>query len=151
MQPNPQRAHIPIELDRQRILCFDHRATFLLMKRYGLRPTSALYETIPEEGDKKKRVLRIRDMDVLVYFLWAGLQRDAQDAEETLTLEQVEEFVSPLLLEPIVYALTSALSQPLQRKNGSPAEAAGAQAGEAKSPRNTTGKRTSASPREPSV
>lgn len=150
MQPDLTRAHVPVQLDRQRVLCFDHKATFHLMKRYGLRPAAALYERIPLDKDPKKFRLEIRDIEALQYFLWAGLQRDAEDAGETLTLERAAEFITPLTIEPIFTALLPALSRPLERKNGETASAAGATAVESDRPakKSTTGKRHSASERE---
>jgi len=139
---------VPVSLDRERILIFDHKATFLLMQRYGLRPYVALYETVPVPGQPKQHTVRIRDIDALAYFLWVGLQRDAQDAGETLTLEQAQAFISPMTLEAIFNAMLPAISSPFQRKNGEPASAAGAPAGEdepAKT-KSTTGLKRSASP-----
>jgi len=143
MTPDATRAHISIDLDRPRVLCFDHKATFALMQRYGLRPTNALYETIPLPG--RKQELRIRSVEALAFFLYIGLQRDAADAGETLTEAQAEALITPLTIEGIFYALLASLSNPLHRKNADPAEPKGEQAGASASPKHSTGRKHFAS------
>lgn len=147
MVADPVRAHIPIDLDRKRILCFDHRATFLLMQRFGFRPMASLYWQVADPDDPKKKILQIRSIDALLYFLWAGLQRDADDAGETLSLEQIQEFVNPLTVESIFLALIAALNRPLKKKVT--AENAGASAPAEREPSaSSTGRQHFDSPAE---
>ncbi len=122
MHADPTRAHIPVELDRERILCFDHRATWLLMQKYGPSFMSEIFE----KDSQLLGGVRVRSLDVLVYFLWAGLQRDAQDAGETLSIEDVEALIDPLSIQRLFVGLVRALNRPSPRKNGQPVAAAGA-------------------------
>lgn len=119
MHPDPQRAWIPVELDRRRILAFDNRATWLLMEQYGPGFTAALYE-------KRDGEVRLKSLEAFQYFLWAGLQRDARESGEELTIEQVEEFIRPIYVPELFRALLVALTWTFERKKPGNASAASA-------------------------
>ncbi len=137
MQPDPQRAWIPVSLDRQRVLAFDNRATWLLMERYGPAFTSELYE-------KRGSGVHVKNLEAFEYFVWAGLQRDAREAGESLSIEQVQEFIRPMYVPELFRALLVAISWTFRRKepgNASAAGEAGAPVAEPQSPKRGTGKR----------
>ena len=146
MHADPTRAHIPVELDRERILCFDHRATWLLMQKYGPSFMSEIFE----KDSQLLGGVRVRSLDVLVYFLWAGLQRDAQEAGETLSIDDVEDLIDPLSIQRLFVGLVRALNRPSQRKNGHPAGDAGALAEVSENPQPLIGKKRNGSPTESS-
>ncbi len=85
-----QRGAIPVDLDRTRILFYDHAATWALIQKYGQRFILSLYDTKEEDG---RTELVLQSMDVLAFFLFAGLQADAKRNGETLTEEQAAAFL----------------------------------------------------------
>lgn len=112
LAPDPGRFFIPVELDRERVLCFDNTAAFRIYQRYGGGFWRELFEYDPDDTnpDKKKRRLRLRSQEAFEFFLWVGLQRDAEVAGETLSLEQVREMVYPWCIADLVGALVVALT-----------------------------------------
>jgi hypothetical protein len=108
LAPDPQRFLIPVELDRVRVLAFDNRATFRIYQRYGAAFWLELFEHDP--ADELGSRLRLKSQDAFEFFLWVGLQRDADEAGETLTLEQVQEFILPTTINDLAAALLVALS-----------------------------------------
>lgn len=136
LQPDPARFFIPVTLDRERVLCFDNTASFLIYQRYGGGFWRALFEPDPDDSDKsaKNRRLRLHSQEAFEWFLWVGLQRDAQDAGETLTLDQVRAEILPTTIDDLATALLVALSATRQRpapaekrgRGNAPAAAAGA-------------------------
>jgi hypothetical protein len=100
-----ERGAFPLTLDRQRYVFFDMPATWLLYQRYGDKFLIALYEK--GDGDYPK----IRDVEVLAFFLWAGLQHDAKAAGEELTLERAADFIQPYSLQTIITAITVGLNR----------------------------------------
>ena len=126
LSPNPARFHIPIELDRERVLCFDHIATFRIYQRYGSNFWRELFEADPSAPG----AIRLRSYEALEFFLWAGLQCDAEAAGEELTVEHVRPCIVPESIAEIVSALLMALSAtraPAKKdppKNGHAGEAA---------------------------
>jgi hypothetical protein len=127
LTPNPARYMIPIILDRTRVLFFDHLATFRVYQRYGARFWSELFEPIP--GGKKGEI-RLRSWEALEFFVWAGLQRDAEAAGEELTVETIRENVVPDNIDTVVACLLVALSS-TRKPLGKPGNA---QAGVAATP-----------------
>jgi hypothetical protein len=128
---DPQRFLIPIELDRTRILSFDHRATFLIYQRYGAGFWRELFETDPNAVPDAKgvRSIRLRSLETFEFFLWAGLQRDADEAREKLTIEQIAEHILPGTIDGLVSALLLALAATRKPVDKSPnVEPAGAAA-----------------------
>jgi hypothetical protein len=103
-QPDPARFFIGVEMDRPRVLAFDSAATFLIFHKYGEHFLFELYEHADEKA------LRLRSHDAFVFFLWAGLQRDAKAARETLTLEQVADQIVPTNISELANKLLVALS-----------------------------------------
>lgn len=105
-----QRGFIPIDLDKRRTLAFDHNATWLLIQKYGPRFLPELYRV------KDGSLFELVSMDALAYFLWAGLQRDARQNREELTLEQVAEFLRPWtyvsIFERVILAVVGATATP---------------------------------------
>ena len=97
----------PIQLDRDRALVFDLNA-FALMEDYY--PTAEEAFTAVEEGSFKA----VRAV------LWAGLQREATDAGEVLTLDAVGRMVAledmPSVSQALLAALSSAVPSPKKGK-----------------------------------
>ncbi|HSU19907.1 MAG TPA: hypothetical protein VLI45_09220 [Acidobacteriaceae bacterium] len=110
MELSLQRGAIPVELDRTRILFFDHAATWLLVQKFGPAFLTKLYRV------KDKNVFELVDMDALAFFLFAGLQRDAKQHGEDLTLEQAQEFLRPwtytLIFHAVIFAAVGATASP---------------------------------------
>lgn len=109
--PDIQRFFVPVELDRRRVLAFDNRATFLVFQRFGPGFLRELYEPDPEKG----KTIRLRSIEAFTYFLWAGLQRDADAAGETLTVEGVADLIAPDTIGELAEALIIALSSTRKR------------------------------------
>ncbi len=108
-----QRGAIPVELDRPRILLFDHKATWALYQKYGPRFLLDLY--LPKKvGDRTDIVLQ--SMDALAFYLHAGLQAEAERHGETLSLEDVAKMIHPWnvthVLERVVFAVVGASATP---------------------------------------
>jgi hypothetical protein len=112
LAPDPQRFFIPIELDRTRVLCFDNRATFRIYQRYGAAFWLELFEADPAQKHlaEKNRPLRLKSLDAFEFFLWAGLQRDADEAGEVLNIEGISEYILPMTIDDLCKALLVALS-----------------------------------------
>lgn len=113
MSTDPQRFFVPVNTDRRRALKFDSRATFLLYQKYGHGFFAALYEpdpNAPEPAKGQPPARRIKSHETFVYFLWAGLLRDAEDSGEELTLEAVHAMVVPTSFNELAAALLIALS-----------------------------------------
>lgn len=108
-----QRFYIPVELDRRRVLAFDNRATFLVHQRFGDSFLRELYESNPN----KEKSLRLKSQEVFEFFLWAGLQLDADAAGEVLTLEDVAALIAPDTISDAAQALMVALSATRKRPN----------------------------------
>ena len=130
LQPDPQRFFIPVELDRVRVLCFDSRSTFRIYQRYGAGFWRELFESDPNvEPDKDGiRPVRLRSQEAFEFFLWAGLQRDAEDAGEILTIEQIQEHILPTTIGDLFNALLVALAatrKPIDKAKRGNAHAAG--------------------------
>lgn len=102
-----QRGAIPITLDRPRTLFFDMAATWLLVEHYGISFIAALYTV---EGKGKDAKLRLTSPDALAFFLWAGLQAELADTDETLSLEEATLLIGPWNFTTIFHSLTYALS-----------------------------------------
>ena len=95
------RGGTPIQLDKPRLLFFDMAATWLLYQRYKNGYLSALY-SVPKMGRGQETVgLVLESAEALAFFLWAGLQADASLKQETLTLEQATDFITPITLPRI--------------------------------------------------
>lgn len=122
LAPDPARFFIPITLDRERVLCFDNTASFLIYQRYGAGFWRELFEPESEEDAAKpaSRKLRLRSQAAFEWFLWVGLQRDATEAGETLTLDQLRAEIFPTNIDEIAMALLVALSATRARRE--PAE-----------------------------
>ena len=102
------RGGTPIDLDRTRVLFFDKAATWLLVQRYGTAFLAALY------APGKNGAVELQSMDVLAFFLWAGLQAQARELGEDLTPERVEEFIVPLKIGEILNKVIIALARGIQ-------------------------------------
>jgi hypothetical protein len=134
LDADPQRFLIPVELDRTRILSFDNRAAFRIYQRYGAAFWRELFESDPNaEPDKKGiRPVRLRSQEAFEFFLWVGLQRDADEAGETLTVEQIQEHILPTTIGDLFNALLVTLAatrKPVEKnakRAGSPPNAEGA-------------------------
>lgn len=126
LTPDPARFFIPVDLDRRRVLCFDNRAAFRIYQRYGAAFWRELFESDPENGGQ----LRLRSQDAFEFFLCAGLQRDAEEAGEELSLATVQENIFPSTIGELVSALVLALSatrvRPEKQRGNAPGGAAGA-------------------------
>lgn len=112
-QPDAARFFVPVEMDRPRVLAFDSAATFLIFQRYGENFFYELYESdpsAPEPEKGKRRPIRLRSHDALVFFLWAALQRDAKAAGEQLTQEHVAEQIVPTTIGDLAQSLFVALA-----------------------------------------
>lgn len=106
IQPDAARFFVPVEMDRPRVLAFDSRAAFMIHRRFGASFFFELYERDPE----KPGMFVLRSHDVFVYFLWAGLQRDARAAGEELTIEHVEDQIVPTEIDALAQSLLVALA-----------------------------------------
>lgn len=117
MELTLQRGAIPVELDRTRILFFDMAATWLLIQRYGPRFLPELYRV--KDGDQFELV----SMDALTFFLYAGLQADAKQRGEELTLEQAAGFLRPWsyarIFQAVIFAVVGANATPAMLAAGS--------------------------------
>jgi hypothetical protein len=112
-KPDMARRFVGIEMDRPRVLAFDSAATFLIYQRYGAQFFLELFEpdpNAPEPGQEERRAMRLRSHDAFVFFLWAGLQRDAKAAGESLTLDQVADQIVPTSIGDLAQSLLVALS-----------------------------------------
>lgn len=123
MELSLQRGAVPVNLDRPRVLFFDHAATWLLIQRFGPNFLPELYTVDTTPGAAEP--LKLKSMDALVFYLWAGLQREATTAGETLTLDEVGLFVTPFdylkIFNSVVIALGGATRTPSQGKAEAPA------------------------------
>lgn len=112
MELTLQRGAIPVDLDRRRILFFDHAATWILVQKYGPRFLPELYRV----KDPKTFEFELVSMDALAFFLYAGLQADAKRNGEELTLEQAAEFLRPWnfsqVFNRVVLAVVGATATP---------------------------------------
>ncbi len=112
MDITPQRGAIAIDLDRTRLLFFDLSATWLLIQKYGHGFIAEL-STLD-----KDRNVELKSLDVLAYFLFAGLQAEAKQRGEDVTLEQAQEFLRPYtylrVFRAVILALNGAASTPDQ-------------------------------------
>jgi hypothetical protein len=99
----PQRGAIPVDLDRPRVLFFDHNATWLLIQKYGERFVPELYRV------NEKRELVLHSMDALAYFLWAGVQRDALEQGAPFTLTDAQDALRPYTYTRIFKAVLLAV------------------------------------------
>lgn len=106
LQPNPARFMVPIEIDRPRVLFFDHLAAFRIYQRYG----SAFWRELFEIDPAKPKEVRVRSWEALEFFLWAGLQRDAEAAGEELTVETIQQNIVPDNIDTVIACLLIALS-----------------------------------------
>jgi len=116
MELTLQRGAIPVDLDIPRTLIFDMRATWLLIQRYGSQFLTALYVAKSLPGGKSW--VELKDMEVLQYFLWAGLQADARQRGEEFTMdmaaEQLRPFTYTKIFNAVVVALMADTTTPVQ-------------------------------------
>lgn len=106
-----QRGAHPITLaERERILFFDAAATFLLVDRYGPGFIGELYGIVRDKDDSTKTSLKLKSGPALQFFLYAGLQADAREIGEQISLEDCETFIRPWTMLPIFHVLVKALS-----------------------------------------
>lgn len=148
----------PLQLDRPRYLVYNAAAMWLLLQKYKDRYLTSLYRLPTKEEEKAgSRGLILQSMDVLVFYLWVGLQADAEAHGEKLDLEQVERFISARTYPVLFGSVTEALMrdnfnpQPADASAGK-ADAAAARPAVAAKPRprkGSTGKKPKAS-RSPS-
>jgi hypothetical protein len=118
MELTPQRGAIAIDLDRPRILFFDMDATWLLIQKYGESFVPELYTLSGGIGDPlAQRELKLKSPDALAYFLWAGLQADAKEHGEDLTLAEARAQLRPWtytrIFQAVVLALVGGTSTPV--------------------------------------
>lgn len=137
LQPDPARYLVPVDLDRTRVLFFDNRAAFRIYQRYGAGFWRELFESDPNGPSPAKkdepRPIRLRSLEAFEFFLWVGLQRDAEEAGGTLTVETIQQYIVPTSIAELFNALLVALAatrtpQDKKRKNAVPAGATGAPA-----------------------
>lgn len=116
---DPQRFLIPVELDRTRVLCFDHRAAFLLYQRYGDNWWRELYEPDPNDTnpEREQQRLRLRSPEAFEFFLLVGLQRDGEAAGDEITIEQLREYIVPTNISALANGLLIALAATRKPKN----------------------------------
>jgi hypothetical protein len=108
-----QRGAIPITLDRPRILFFDTPGTWLLVEKYEVGFLRALYsvKASPTAKGREQRVdLIMNDVDVLAYFLWAGLQAELRDTDEALTEAEAAALIRPWTVVDVFNAVVGAVS-----------------------------------------
>lgn len=112
MELTQQRGAFPIVLDRPRILFFDMAATGRLIQKYGQRFLAELYTM--KDGD-----VVLKDITALAFFLYAGLQRDAERQDAPFTLEDAEAALQPFtysrIFNTVILALTGATATPIQK------------------------------------
>ncbi len=125
------RGGVPVELDRTRILFFDKTAAFNLIDKYGEAYLSALYG--PGTTANGRPTVKLKNIDALEYFLWAGLQYEAHQKGEQLALETVGGWVMPSttirIFDRVLLAITRDIHTPPllgkdQAATASPAAAA---------------------------
>jgi hypothetical protein len=119
LQPNPARFMVPIEIDRPRVLFFDHLASFRIYQRYG----SAFWRELFEIDPAKPNEVRLRSWEALEFFLWAGLQSDAEAAGEELTVETIRENIVPDNVDTVIACLLIALSATRKANRAKPGNA----------------------------
>ena len=100
-----QRGAVAITLDRPRFIFFDMAATGLLIERFGMNIAAELYSVHKTPADLD---IRLRSADNLAAFLHAGLQCEAAQRGETLSLEEAEDFIRPVTVRPIFAAVMQA-------------------------------------------
>jgi len=120
IQPDAPRFFVPVQMDRTRVLAFDSAATFLLYQRFGDNFLFELYEQEPGNAAGK---LRLRSRDAFVFFLWAGLQRDAKAAGEYLSIADVEDQIVPMSISDLAAALSLALAATRRPRSSEPKNA----------------------------
>lgn len=106
MTIEPQRGAIPITLGdpgRLRTLFFPMSATWLLVERYGVNFLGELYTV-------KNSKLTLKSLDALRFFLWAGLQAELVDTDETFTEDEAAELLRPWTFERIFNAVVMAVT-----------------------------------------
>lgn len=127
MELTLQRGAIPVDLDRRRVLFFDHAGTWLLLQKYGPRFLPALYRI----KDPKSFEFELVSMDALAFFLYVGLQADAKAHGEEVTLEQAQGFLHPWsyagIFRRIVLAVVGATATPDMSLGKSEADGGAAQ------------------------
>jgi len=100
-----QRGAVPLTLDRTYMLFFEMRATGLLYAKYGPTFLAELYEPNGSGG------IKLKSVEALSVFLWAGLQADARARGKDFTLEHAEALISPFALQRIFDAVLTALGR----------------------------------------
>jgi hypothetical protein len=104
----PERGAVEIKLDRPRILFFSNVSTMLLVEKYGIGFLRELYGVTPRGNDI---VLELKSLDALEYFTWAGLQDQARELGETVTLKQVHDLIPPAAIERVFNKVFQALTR----------------------------------------
>ena len=108
------RGGTPVQLDRQRILWFDMKATWLLVERFGINFVQALYAAERPEDPTAPIDLQLKSMEALEAFLWIGLLADAAEHSEDLRIERVRDFITPFTLPSIFGAVVMALMRDIE-------------------------------------
>ena len=99
----PQRGAVPFDSSRK--LFFGMKAAWLIQQRYGPGWMQELYE-LGKGADKSPQ---LKNPEALCFFLWAGLQQDAKERGDDITLEQVEAAITPFTLQPLFTRVSTAL------------------------------------------
>ena len=107
----PQRGAIHITLDRKRILFFDMQASWLLFNRFGDDIIAALFTREKQAEAPEQFNIKLTSPEALQFYLWAGLQAEAREHGETVTLEQCGDFIRPLTIRTIFAAVARALME----------------------------------------
>lgn len=109
------RGGVPLKLDRERVVFYTNQSTWLLVKKYGMRFISALYKTVPQSDEDVAAgvppEVEIKDMAVLEHFLHIGLLADAEEQGESLSLQRVQDFITPYTMPRIFNAVIEALGR----------------------------------------
>lgn len=100
------RGGVPVKLDRSRLLFFDTASTWALYLKHGPDYLLKLIGNTPGE-----KTLFVRSEAALIDLLMAGLQRDAEQHNETLSEEQVRGFVHPFNMGKVAGLVIQALGR----------------------------------------
>jgi hypothetical protein len=127
MQITAQRGAIAITLGdtpRRRTLFYSMGPTWLLVEKYGVGFLGELYTSEQVGGQSR---LKLKSLDALRFFLWAGLQEEISGTGEELTEAEVGDFIRPWTMQNIfnavVMAVTGAVSTPVLPGKAEAAEA----------------------------
>ncbi|OMF35262.1 hypothetical protein BK133_11180 [Paenibacillus sp. FSL H8-0548] len=98
-----------IELDRKRELRFGHKA---------LKRMLALGEASVEELEDGTEMSQVEQLEQIEEILFFGLQKDAKDNDETLTLDMMEDLIDAADYDHILEKIEEAFAKGMGKRTG---------------------------------